>query len=366
MHHMLKFTFSILHFIRIIIMLAKPEGTKALIAENMMLRKQLIQLSRKHKHSPKLSFLDRLFFAILAHFINPTRLIKSAIIIKPATIIRFHKALIKRKYHLLFSAKSMKKSGPKGPSKELIQLILEMKKRNPRFGCMRIAMQIKNAFGIEINKDVVRRILQKYSKNSPGNNNGPSWLSFLGNSKDSLWSVDFFRCESILLKSYWVMVVMDQFSRKIIGFSVHPGDMNGNAICCMFNRITSKQPLPKRLSSDNDPLFQYHRWRANLRILNITEIKSIPYTPQSHPFIERLIRSIRNELLDQILFWNSSNLQKKLDEYQRYFNQDRSHTSLNAMTPTQKSTQTASHNTSVDSYKWKSHCKGLFQLPIAA
>ncbi len=94
MHHILKFTFSILHFIRIIIMLAKPEGTKALIAENMMLRKQLIQLSRKHKRSPKLSFLDRLLFAILAHFINPTRLIKSAIIIKPATIIKFHKALI--------------------------------------------------------------------------------------------------------------------------------------------------------------------------------------------------------------------------------------------------------------------------------
>jgi len=153
---MLKFITLLLQFIRITIMLAKPKGTKALIAENMMLRKQLIHLSRKQKRSPKLSFLDRLFFAMLAHFINPRRLFKSAIIIKPATIIKFHKALIQRKYRWLFSAKSMKKPGPKGPSKELIRLILEMKKRNPRFGCMRIAMQIKNAFGIEINKDVVR------------------------------------------------------------------------------------------------------------------------------------------------------------------------------------------------------------------
>ncbi len=80
MRSMLKILFLILHFIRITIMLAKPEGTKALIAENIMLRKQLIQLSRKHKRSPKLSFLDRLYFAILAHFINPRRLIKSAII----------------------------------------------------------------------------------------------------------------------------------------------------------------------------------------------------------------------------------------------------------------------------------------------
>ncbi len=130
-------------------MLTKQGGTKSLIAENLMLRKQLIQLSRKQRRSPNLSFLDRLFFAILAHFINTKKLIKSAIIIKRATLVKFHKALIKKKYHLLFSAKSRKNPGPNGPSKELIQLILEIKKRNPRYGCLRIAMQIKNSFGIE-------------------------------------------------------------------------------------------------------------------------------------------------------------------------------------------------------------------------
>jgi putative transposase len=171
---MLKIISPILNFIRIAIMLAKPYGTKALIAENIMLRKQLIQLSRKHKRSPRLSFLDRLFFAILTHLINARRLIKSAIIIKPATLLKFHKALIKQKYHLLFSAKSLKKTGPKGPSKELINLIVEMKKRNPQYGCLRIAMQIKNAFNIEINRDVVRRVLKKYFKNHPGNNDSPS------------------------------------------------------------------------------------------------------------------------------------------------------------------------------------------------
>ncbi len=101
---MLKFILPILHIIRAIIMLTKPGGTKSLIAENLMLRKQLIQLSRKQKRSPNLSFFDRLFFAILAHFINTKKIIKSAIIIKPATIINFHKALIKKKYRLLFSA----------------------------------------------------------------------------------------------------------------------------------------------------------------------------------------------------------------------------------------------------------------------
>ena len=111
-----------------------------------------------------------------------------------------------------------------------------MKKRNPSFGYLRIAMQIKNAFGINLDKGVVKRILDKYDK-STGGGEGPSWLTFLGHMKDSLWSVDLFRCESLLLKSHWVMIVMDQFTRTIIGFSVHPNTVDGVALCCMFNKI---------------------------------------------------------------------------------------------------------------------------------
>lgn len=51
------------------------------------------------------------------------------------------------------------------------------------------------------------------------------------------------------------------------------------------------------LPSDNDPLFQYQRWKAKLRILDIKEIKTLPYIPMPHPFVERLIRSIRHELV---------------------------------------------------------------------
>lgn len=363
---MLKFITLLLFFLRAMILLCKPQGSKALIAENLMLRMQFIKLSRKQKRSPRLSFIDRVVFATLAQFINTRRLLKSAIIIKPATILKFHKALIKKKYRLLFSAKKPRKPGPKGPSKELTQLILEMKRRNPRFGYLSIAMQINNMFDINIDKDVVRRILHKHYKHLPGNNDGPSWLTSFANIRDSLWSIDFFKCESILLKSHWVMVIMDQFSRRIIGFATYMGDLNGIAICCMFNSIISKQALPTFLSSDNDPLFQYHRWKANLRILDIKEIKTLSYIPMSHPFVERLIRSIRNELLDQTLFWNAEDLQRKLDHYQHYFNLNRSHKALIAATPYQKSFETKNNIISIYSYKWQSHCKGLFQLPIPA
>ena len=76
-----------------------------------------------------------------------------------------------------------------------------MKRRNPRMGCRKIAEQISSAFGLEINKDVVRRILIQYCRPASGGA-GPSWLSVIGQAQDSLWSVDLLRCESILLQSY--------------------------------------------------------------------------------------------------------------------------------------------------------------------
>src|SRR4051794_33965916 len=75
-----------------------------------------------------------------------------------------------------------------------------MKRRNPKWGCPRIAQQISLAFGIEVDKDVVRRILSVHYRPQP-ESAGPSWLTFLGHTKDSLWSCDLFRCESATLSS---------------------------------------------------------------------------------------------------------------------------------------------------------------------
>jgi hypothetical protein len=53
--------------------------------------------------------------------------------------------------------------------------------------------------------------------------------------KDSRWSLDLFRCESIALRTHWILVVMDQFTRRIIGFGVHVGNVDGISLCRMFN-----------------------------------------------------------------------------------------------------------------------------------
>src|ERR1043166_6086887 len=210
--------------------------------------------------------------------------------------------LVKHKYRLLFSPNRVRRPGPKGPTKELIDAVVEMKRRNRTWGCKRIAQQIALAFGIEIDKDVVRRILGIHFRPEAGSG-GPSWLSFIGHAKDSLWSLDLFLCESAILRTYWVLVVMDQFTRRIVGFAVHCGTVDGVALCRMFKRAIRTQAPPKHLSSDHDPLYQFHQWQANLRVLDVKEIKTVPYVPLSHPFIERWISTIRRECLDLSFFW---------------------------------------------------------------
>jgi hypothetical protein len=149
---------------------------------------------------------------------------------------------------------------------------------------------------------------------------GPSWLTFLGHLKDSLWSCDLFRCESATLRTDWVLVVMDQFTRRIIGFGVHCGTVDGVTLCGMFRGAIRGKSLPKYLSSDHDPLYRFHQWKANLRILDVTEIKAVPYLPLSHPFVERLIGTLRREYLDRILFWSTVDLAEKLTAFQHYYN----------------------------------------------
>ena len=239
-------------FIHLVVTVARlfgPGGARSVVAESLLVKHQLLILNRCHARAPVLQPTDRIIAGLCAILIRPTRVLRSAIVLKPSTILSFHRALVKRKYRLLFTPKNRGKPGPTEPSPELISAIVETKRRNPNFGYQRIADQIALAFNIEIDKDVVRRVLAKHYRPEPGSN-GPSWLSFLGHSKDSLWSVDLFRCESLILKSHWVMVVMDQFTRRVIGFAVHAGAVDGPIVCRMFNSIIGSSLGPQYLSSE--------------------------------------------------------------------------------------------------------------------
>ena len=343
-----------------------PGGAKTIVADSLLMKQQLLIINRSRRRAPNLTPVDRMLLGFWSLFLSPHHIQRAAVILKPTTLFKFHGIPKKRKYRLLYTARRKGKPGPKGPSQELIEAIVEMKRRNSRFGCPRIAQEINKAFGVDIDKDVVRRVLAKHYRPGPGSGNGPSWLTFIGHLKDSLWSIDLFRCESIQLNTHWVLVVMDQFTRRIIGFCVHAGDVDGVALCRMFNTAISSKGVPKYLSSDNDPLFLYHQWQANLRILCVDEIKTVPYTPLSHPFIERLIGTIRREFLDRPLLWNGIDFERKLRAFPAYYDHSRFHTSIEDAAPARAGSEPRITNGDLKCYRWQALCDGLLQLPMPA
>jgi transposase InsO family protein len=352
----------LVHAVTTIIRLVRPGGVRAVVAESVLAKHQLLILNRSRRRAPNLRILDRIIAGFCSLWIQPQRLRRVAIVFRTPTLLNFHRALVNRNYRLLFSPKHRAKPGRKGATAELIRAVVDMKERNPTWGCPQIADQINLAFGTSINKDVVRRILAAHYRPTPGSD-GPSWLTFLGQTKDSLWSLDLFRCESMLLRTHWVLVVMDHYTRRIIGFGVHAGVVNGEALCRMFKQaIRGVRSYPRYLSSDQDPLYRFHQWEANLRVLGISEIKTVPNIPWSHPFIERLIGTIRRECLDRLLFWTATDLETKLDEFRRYYNEHRTHAGLNGQLPNSRQPEPIS----LVSYCWQKHCRGLYQTPTAA
>ena len=122
--------------------------------------------------------------------------------------------------------------------------------------------------------------------------------------------------------------------------------------------------MPKYLSSVRDPLYRFHQWQANIRILEVTEIKTVPHVPLSHPFVERLIGTIRREYLDRLLFWTTDDPEMKLLNFKNYYNGHRTHAGLEGRLP-EPPVAGSEIPMGLDSYHWQSHCRG-FPTPVAA
>ena len=130
------------HLLATIAKIMRPGGVRAVVAESVLLKHQLVISSRARRRAPNLSSLDRFVLALGSLFVPASRLPQVAVILKPRTLLKFHEALKRRKYRQLFSSDGHRRPGPKGPSQELIDAIVAFKRRNPRIGCPRIAQEI--------------------------------------------------------------------------------------------------------------------------------------------------------------------------------------------------------------------------------
>jgi putative transposase len=155
-------------------------------------------------------------------------------------------------------------------------------------------------------------------------------------------------------------------SRRLVGFGVQGSAPTGTDVCRMFNAAIRGQRVPRHLSTDHDPLFEAHRWTANLRILEIDDIKTVPHVPLSHPFVERLVGTMRREFLDHVPFWNGCDLERKLADFQTYYNTARCHASLEGRTPLTFAGTASPMPANFNQVRWVSYCRDLVQLPVAA
>ena len=92
----------------------------------------------------------------------------------------------------------------------------------------------------------------------------------------------------------------------------------------------------------------------------------MPQVPWSHPFIERLVATLRREYLDRLFFWTADDLGRKLESFKNYYNTARVHQGLSGDTPAEKAGAPTLQAANLENYHWQSHCRGLFELPVAA
>ena len=133
-------------FVHVIVTLAqlkRPAGLRSVVAESVLVRHELLVLNRGRKRAPNLHPADRIIAGLCTIFMRLARVLRAAIVLKPSTLLHLHSVLRKRKYRLLFSPERRHRPGPKGPKKDLIDAVLAMKRRNPGWGCLRIAQQAR-------------------------------------------------------------------------------------------------------------------------------------------------------------------------------------------------------------------------------
>ena len=131
----------LVHLIATLARLMGPGGLRSVVAESLLVKQQLLILNRSRHRAPNLRPSDRILAGVCALFMRPARVLRVAVVLRPSTILAFHRTLRACKYRWLFSPRR-RRTGPKGPSQTLVDAIVAMKRRNPRWGCPRIAQQI--------------------------------------------------------------------------------------------------------------------------------------------------------------------------------------------------------------------------------
>jgi putative transposase len=290
---------------------------KELIIENAILRQQLIVLKRQVKR-PQLTQGDRVLFVLLARL---TEYWQQALhIIQPDTLLRWHRDLFRRYWR----CKSKPEKREPRISPETIELIQQMAGENRLWGAERIRSELLK-LGIKVSK----RTIQKYMLMESRRISGQTWSTFLKNHFKDIWACDFTVVNDLLFHSWYVFVLMELHTRRIVHAAVTKSHTD-KWVAQQLREATPWGEGPKYLIRDRDSKYgqQFASVAGGIEIL-----KTPVRTPRANSYCERLIGSLRRECLDHMLILNRLQLDRIVQEYIVYYNHSRPHQGIRQQIP---------------------------------
>jgi putative transposase len=295
-------------------------GKAELLAENALLRHQLIILRRQIKR-PVYRKTDRLLLVLLARMVRTWK--QALFLVQPETLLRWHREL----FRLFWKRKSKAHSRKPRLSPETIRLIKEMTTNNRLWGAERIRGEL-----LKLDIHVSKRTIQKYMKQArPKRARGQSWKVFLRNHAAEVWACDFLQVTDLFFRPLFAFFIIELKSRKVIHVNVTrtPTDP---WVAQQLREATPYGQAPTYLIRDNDRKFSQSF--AKVAATSGIKVLRTPYrTPQANAVCERFLGSVRRECLDHFFIWQEKQLHRLLKAYALYFNQTRPHQGLGQRIP---------------------------------
>ena len=290
----------------------------ALAAENLALRQQLAVL-KQSTPKPRLRWRDRFFWVALSKIWSGWR--SALILVQPDTVIRWHRQLFRAFWR-------WKSRGPPGRPRvnaELRDLIRQMARENPLWGAPRIRSELR-LLGYGVAQSTVAKYL-------PRNRKPPSqgWRTFLRNHVGCLASCDFFTVPTATFRVLYCFIILKHERRRVVHFNCCKRP-SAAWVCQQLREAFPYDTAPRYLIRDRDGIYGREVGRC-LWNMGIEEVVIAPRSPWQNPFVERLIGSIRRELLDHVIVLRERHLMHLLKSYQNYYHGVRCHQGLDGNAP---------------------------------